>query len=232
MFQRTLGYVDSFVKDLHNELVTRNLTDIVDIIFVSDHGMSDTTNTKFIYVDEILGEECFEGIEHIDGYPAMGLRFVPTTNTSHCLGLLLDAADRNPDQFNVYTHDTMPERYHFSHGDRIAPIYAIPKIGHILTMEGEGEVVSKGIHGYDNDELAMHAMFVAHGPFSSVVKVLHQNSKRGLLSRPNKGWHSTSDDTYVMDRFENVQIYNLVTKLLGIKGAKTNGTTGFWDKYF
>jgi hypothetical protein len=83
----------------------------------------------------------------------------------------------------------------------------------------------------------MHAMFVAHGPFSSVVKVLHQGRSssltRRMLSRPNKGWHSTSDNTYVMDKFENVQIYSLVMRLLGVDAvAPTNGSVHFWDKYF
>lgn len=232
LVNKTLRYVDSFAKDLHTELVARNLTEIVDIVFVSDHGMTDISHAELIYIDEILGEDCYGAIEHVDGHPAMGLRFLPTVDLSHCLNLLFDAADQHQDKFNVYTHGTMPERYHFSHGDRIAPVYVIPKIGSILTTRSEGDTgLSKGIHGYDNAELAMHAMFVAHGPFSSVVKALHQNSKRSFLSRPNKGWHSTSDDTYVMDRFENVQVYNLVMKLLGIKGAKTNGTAGFWDKY-
>ncbi len=94
-------------------------------------------------------------------------------------------------------------------------------------------------HGYDNDEPAMHAMFVAHGPFSSVVKASEASRCQSrilprILSRPNQGWHSTSDDTYVMDTFENVNIYNLMTKLLGIEpyAASTNGTEGFWDRYF
>ncbi len=79
-------------------------------------------------------------------------------------------------------------------------------------------------------------MFVAHGPFSSVVKDLHQSkqqSKRGL-DWANKGWHSTSDDTYVMNTFANVEIYNLIIKLLGIgeHAASTDGTAGFWVAYF
>ena len=95
-------------------------------------------------------------------------------------------------------------------------------------------------HGYDNDEPAMHAMFVAHGSFSSVVKAIAHDREqaRGLLprwlSRPNKGWHSTADDTYVMDTFDNVNIYNLMIKLIGVESfaAPTNGTRGFWDQYF
>ena len=36
-----------------------------------------------------------------------------------------------------------------------------------------------------------------------------------------------------MNGFQNVEIYNLIMKLLGIEeqATKTNGTTGFWDKY-
>jgi hypothetical protein len=93
-------------------------------------------------------------------------------------------------------------------------------------------------HGYDNDESAMHAIFVAHGPFSAVAKATHRS--RGvslsprLLSNPNNGWHSTLDETYVMNGFQNVEIYSLVMELLGIEeyAAETNGTTGFWNIYF
>ena len=99
-------------------------------------------------------------------------------------------------------------------------------------------------------------MFVAHGPFSAVVKAIEAERSRtpaskaktpmrrlasslfghdaAALTRPNKGWHSTADDTYVMDTFQNVEIYNLMMKLVGIEDrvAPTNGTKGFWDKYF
>lgn len=95
-------------------------------------------------------------------------------------------------------------------------------------------------------------MFVAHGPFAAVVKAIEADrihaqqkakspARRAVdslfgraLTRPNKGWHSTADDTYVMETFENVQVYNLMMKLLGIEehAAPTNGTKGFWDKYF
>lgn len=80
----------------------------------------------------------------------------------------------------------------------------------------------------------MHAMFVAHGPFSAVVKDLHRSSFAAWLPWKNRGWHSTSDDTYVMDSFPNVEIYGLVAKLLGTEehASANNGTKGFWDKYF
>jgi hypothetical protein len=170
--------------------------------------------------------------------------------------VLLQAANANPKKFDVFTHETMPERYHFSNNKRIAPIYIVPKVGYALTNHNDGDDgMNKGVssitialcttlthatqsHGYDNDEPSMYAMFVAHGPFSAVSKAIHQSRSRSIisrsLSRPNKGWHSISDDTYVMNGFQNVEIYNLVMKLLGIedKAAPTNGTDSFWDLYF
>ncbi|KAH9080395.1 Phosphodiest-domain-containing protein [Lactarius deliciosus] len=203
----TLRYVDGFVRDLHDSLVARNLTEIVDVIFVG---------------------------------PSMGLHFDPSANASHYLDILLAAAEGNSEKFDVYTPQTMPERYHFAHSSRIAPVYVVPKMGYVLTTRAEGDVgLSKGNHGYDNNDPTMNAVFVAHGPFSSTAKIAHdkQSSSYSLRgpSNPNKGWHSTSDDTYVMDGFQNVEIYNLVMKLLGIpqaEAAQTNGTTGFWDIFF
>jgi hypothetical protein len=78
----------------------------------------------------------------------------------------------------------------------------------------------------------MYAMFVSHGPFTSVAKTTHNTS---VLPNKNLGWHSTSDDVYVMDGFQNVEIYNLVLKLLGVDNAffaQNNGTRGFWDLFF
>ena len=45
--------------------------------------------------------------------------------------------------------------------------------------------------------------------------------------------HASDDGTYVIEGFKNVEIYNLIVKLLGIEkwSAPNNGTIGFWDNY-
>jgi predicted AlkP superfamily pyrophosphatase or phosphodiesterase len=48
--------------------VTRNLTDIIDVVFVSDHGMTDTRHPELLYIDDILGEEGWQAVEHEDGW--------------------------------------------------------------------------------------------------------------------------------------------------------------------
>lgn len=138
--------VDVFAKDLHTALKARNLTEIVDIIFVSDHGMADTSHPEWVYIDDYLDERAIDLIEHEDGWPSMGLRFSPEANTTAYLNILLEAAKKNSEKFGVYTHETMPKRYHFSHNPRIAPIYVIPKYGYALTLRGSDEsALSKGV---------------------------------------------------------------------------------------
>ncbi|KAG5348685.1 hypothetical protein C0989_008930, partial [Termitomyces sp. Mn162] len=61
-------------------------------------------------MDDIIGEQGLADIEHEDGWPAMGIRFRPSSNSTKYLELLLRAAEENPEKFNVYTHETMPER--------------------------------------------------------------------------------------------------------------------------
>jgi Type I phosphodiesterase / nucleotide pyrophosphatase len=156
--------VDTFAKNLHDSLVARNLTEIVDVVFVSDHGMTDTSHPELVYIDDILGEGGWRAVKHEDGtalpisgasfpllsetlgWPSMGLHFDPLTNTSHYLEILLAAAAENSEKFDVYTPQTMPERYHFAHSTRIAPVYIVPKMGYVLTTRNEGDVgLSKGV---------------------------------------------------------------------------------------
>ena len=81
-------------------------------------------------------------------------------------------------------------------------------------------------HGWDNEIPAMHAIFVAHGPFSHGAKLYSAEAEPSA-------WHSVTDGTYIMPGFAGVELYNLVMRLLGIEAwaAPNNGTAGFWDKY-
>ena len=156
--QDTLKTVDLFAKDLHKALKTRNLTDIVDIVFVSDHGMADTSHPEWVYIDDYLDKQALDSIVHEDGWPSMGLWFSPEANSTAYLNILLEAAKNNSEKFEVYTHETMPERYHFSHNPRIAPIYIIPKYGYALTTRGRGESgMNKGVSPLSSKPTVTHS---------------------------------------------------------------------------
>ncbi|KAI6009012.1 alkaline-phosphatase-like protein [Pisolithus microcarpus] len=267
----TLRSVDKFAHSLHHEVLARNLSDIADVIFVSDHGMADTRVTEWILVDDesMLGsygdeEPTWDVVTHADGWPNMGLRFRAGTDQRAVLSKLMRAAKdpRYIGKFDVFVTATytgksglgsddenvaipMPERYHFSASERIAPVWIVPRLGYALTTKESGEGgPSHGDHGYDNDEPAMRAIFVAHGPFSTGAKgiasrvlslrKLGTGASETMRAEEGKlnGWHSTATDEHIVQGFQNVEVYNLVMRLLGVDDlAPTNGTAGFWDAY-
>jgi hypothetical protein len=101
----------------------------------------------------------------------------------------------------------------------------------------------------------MRAMFIASGPFTDRVRaqVLSQPSQspntpsRFSRSTPASINTTVKPPIYVpprggggkngpvlIEHFENVEVYGLVMRLLGIRewAVQTNGTEGFWDAWF
>jgi len=155
----------------------------------------------------------------------MGLRFKEGANESEYIQALQAGAKLNSDKFDVYSHDTMPDRYHFSNNPRIAPIYVVPKLGYALTMNRRtGLTFVKGNHGYDNELPQMRAIFIADGPFTQRAKQISTSYWDHKLR-----WKSPT----VIEGFANLEVKSLLGKLVGVDIGETshNGTVGFWDKY-
>lgn len=131
--ESALKVVDGFIGDVVSEIETRNLTHIVDLIVLSDHGMTGLSKKRIIFLDDVL-EKDFARIKHKDGWPSFGLHFGEEGDIEPVMERLKKAStgeDRL--NFTTYTPATMPERWHFSHGPRIAPVYLVPDIGWIIT---------------------------------------------------------------------------------------------------
>ncbi|GAA6005146.1 nucleotide pyrophosphatase/phosphodiesterase family protein [Rhodotorula paludigena] len=236
--EKALQMVDEFVRQLFDVVDARNLTDIVDVVVVSDHGMADTNMKRLVYLDDILGADDFARITHNEGWPSAGLRFAEGTDESAMLAKLQRAAQKPNSGFDCYTQETMPERWHFTGHRRIAPIYCVPHVGWAITSHHELEVVMngsyaiKGAHGYDNDDPQMQAIFVAHGPFASRLKMTSRFSRRATALERDA--IPSDPATTVIPGFANTELYELVAELLHIpveSRAQTNGTSGFWDQY-
>ncbi|SPO25604.1 related to nucleotide diphosphatase [Ustilago trichophora] len=226
-----LERVDAFIGELRRELVEkRNLSQVVDIVVVSDHGMTKTSNDKLVFLDDLLGQKLYASIVHRDGWPSAGLRFKGTPSeqqayASQAYDKLSRAQEHNGEGWSLYWREDLPERYHLASPtvqDRLAPLWMIPELGWSITTHPEMATFADGVyapvgnHGYDNKEADMHAIFVASGP--SFTKT----DKGGK----NKGWN--------MDGFANVEVHNLVSRILGIPERKrppTNGTWTFWDAH-
>ena len=203
----TIADVDSMLTLLTEGLLMRNLTEIVNMVVVSDHGMATTSTSRLIQLDDVIDLSL---VDHIDGWPLRGLRLKnPERDLLRMYEQLLSESKKS-DGFDVYTLDTMPERYHFTNNDRIAPLWIIPKTGWgVVERENfdvaEAQTIGKifhpmGMHGYDHEHPLMRAIFVARGPAFP-----HEPNSRVPV-------------------FQNVEVYNIICDSLGINPHSNNGT--------
>ena len=167
----TIAEVDEMLSGLFAGLETRNLTDVVNVVIVSDHGMATTSTERLVQLEELVDLDL---VDRIDGWPSRGLRPKDPQDLKILEDQLQSAAPNYSHAVEIYSRENMPERYHFSNNDRIAPLWVIPKTGWAIVefpeldaqkALDEGEVYKpRGIHGYDHEHPLMRAIFLARGP--------------------------------------------------------------------
>jgi predicted AlkP superfamily pyrophosphatase or phosphodiesterase len=218
----TISSVDKMLDQLFIGLEDRNLTEVVNVVIVSDHGMATTSTDRLIQLDDLIDLNL---IEHTDGWPLYGLRpksaddLMPLYDT-------LTAAAKAHGNFDVYLRDTnMPERYHFSKNERIAPLWIVPNTGwaivtkeefNVATAKAEGtEYHPKGLHGYDHENPLMRAIFIARGP-------AFPHSPNSRVDPFRKFLHPYL--SLPLTRVENIEVYNIVCDSLNLIPQPNNGT--------
>ncbi|KAF1731150.1 putative pyrophosphatase/phosphodiesterase [Beauveria bassiana] len=202
----TIQAVDAMMGNIFQGLKARNLTDIVNVVVVSDHGMATTDRTRLLQLEDLVDTS---KIEHIDGWPLMGLRPKDPKDTQSLYDGLREKANATS-SIEVYMRDVdMPERYHFSKNERIAPLWIVPKTGWAIVQKHEFDLATaaedevyhpRGLHGYDHEHPLMRAIFIARGPAFP-----HPANSR-------------------MQPFQNIELYNLLCDSVGITPEPNNGT--------
>ncbi|KIW62337.1 hypothetical protein PV04_10518 [Phialophora macrospora] len=203
----TIADVDSMLTMLVEGLLARNLTEIVNMVIVSDHGMATTSTSRLVQLDDLIDMSL---VDHIDGWPLRGLRLKNPDRDVPILYEELSKEAAASGSFDVYTLETMPERYHFTKNDRIAPLWIVPKTGWAVVEKSSFDVAEalatgkeyapKGLHGYDHEHPLMRAIFVARGPAFP---------------------HEANSQLPV---FQNIEVYNIMCDSLGIVPHPNNGS--------
>jgi predicted AlkP superfamily pyrophosphatase or phosphodiesterase len=190
--------VDHDIAGLLDGLKHRGILEQVNLIIISDHGMAIQDPNHTIVLDELfdtrLAEKIFWTGEIVSIFPKQGKEDEIRQTLAKAL----------PKHARVYRKADLPARFHYSSSPRIAPLLVLPDEGWTLTTRDrlekrkrEGNYHLRGGHGYDNQLTSMRAIFIAHGPAF----------KKRLLIEP----------------FENVQIYNLMARILGLRPAPNDG---------
>jgi len=185
--------LDLDVGRLLTGLEQRDLLDRVNVIIVSDHGMVNLDEDRVLFLDDYIS------MQDLERY-----RFGPFAMLDPVEGMLdsvysaLHAA--HPD-FHVYRKEETPEHLHYRNHPRITQLVGIPdeswyvSTHHSFDNYGFGGYVAT--HGYDPYISSMQAIFLASGP----------HFQKGMT----------------VPKFQNIQIYNLLTSILELDGAPNDG---------
>jgi predicted AlkP superfamily pyrophosphatase or phosphodiesterase len=185
--------IDALLGRLLAGLEKRKIFDQVNVIIVSDHGMTAVTSEHVIYLDDYLDLD--EG-NVVDWNPVVAVRPLKVSEEE----IYQKLVGAHP-HLQVYRKDEIPARWQYQTHRRIAPIIGIADDGWKISSRGrrntrEGFYIS-GEHGYDNQLAAMRAIFIAHGPAF----------KSGLVVEP----------------FQNIHLYSLLCEILKLQPARNDG---------
>jgi predicted AlkP superfamily pyrophosphatase or phosphodiesterase len=219
----TIANADAMLGGILKGLQERNLTNIVNVVVVSDHGMATTDVSRLIQLEDLVDPA---ELSHIDGWPLYGLRLKDLSALRRLYDQIKDRTKDNPN-VEIYLRENMPERYHFSKSDRIAPLWIVPKTGWAVVDKNEfnveegkkkGEVYHpRGLHGYDHEHPLMRAIFIARGP-------AFPHTPGSRMEPFRKHIPTLKVETHTNSSAENTELYNIICDSINITPAPNNGT--------
>uniref|UniRef100_A0A8C3S3V6 Autotaxin n=1 Tax=Chelydra serpentina TaxID=8475 RepID=A0A8C3S3V6_CHESE len=193
-------------RQLMDGLKQLKLHRCVNVIFVGDHGMEDTTCERTEFLSNYL-----TNVEDIVLVPGSLGRIRPRSNNNLKYDpkvIVANLTCRKTDQhFKPYLKQHLPKRLHYAYNRRIEDIHLlVDRRWHVARKSMDvykklsGKCFFHGDHGYDNKINSMQTVFVGYGPtFKHKTKV---------------------------PPFENIELYNVMCDLLGLKPVPNNGTHG------
>jgi predicted AlkP superfamily pyrophosphatase or phosphodiesterase len=191
-----IAQVDSALGALMDGIAARGMTDRVDIIVVSDHGMTPTSATRAIVLDDYID---LADVDVVDWNPVGAVE--PKPGKMERVYAQLRGA--HP-ALQVYKKGEVPAHFYFNAHPRITSLVLIAADGWTITTRAqmarwrETGWRGGGNHGFDPALLNMGATFVAAGPSFAEGRVLPP--------------------------FRNVHVYPLMAAALGLRAASSDGS--------
>lgn len=191
--------VDRYIERLMRGLKQRKIDKMVNVIIVSDHGMANYYPKQATFLDDHIDLDI--DTDRILWTNEIQQIFPKEGKLDYVFNKL-----KGLDHVTCWKKDDVPGRLHYSDGKRVAPIVCSSEIGWITTnhkrwndwyKDLDDTARPRGAHGYDNRYQEMQATFIAHGPAF----------KRGYVAEP----------------FENVEVYNIMCKILKLKPVRNDG---------
>jgi predicted AlkP superfamily pyrophosphatase or phosphodiesterase len=190
-----LRQVDAGIGRLTAGLQARGLWDKINIIVVSDHGMTATSPQRTAVIEDLISPDDARAVS-----TGQVVGFVPKPGKE---AVAEQALLGKHGAVECWRKQDMPARWHYGTHPRIPPIVCQADEGWLLIKRATYEkLVSMGwqgggAHGYDPALPSMRAIFIAHGP-----------AFRKKMTIPG---------------FDNVDVYPLLARLMGVSPAPNDG---------
>lgn len=150
--------LDGIAGLLFKKLDEIKMRDSVNVIIVSDHGMTNISKERVINIEKMI--ESYNCKFNDDG------PFMQIDPPKEKLLEVYNIIKKNENHYKVFLKTEMPAYYHYNKSPFIYSIIVIADIGWSLIANTKNDWLnkSKGNHGYDNNNLDMHGIFLATGP--------------------------------------------------------------------
>ena len=201
------AHLDQALGDLIAGVGRLELLDRTTFVVVSDHGMSQLSDDRRIFLDDYLD---LSTVTITEWSPNLGL-----TPRSASVDEVYRALKGKHPALEIYTREQTPPHLHYRDSPRIPPIVGLAHDGWTITSHArveedrqKGRASDLGAHGFDPTLRSMHGVLVAAGP------------------RLREG--------AVVPSLENVHVYEFLCELLGLEPAPNDGsrlaTQAFFQK--
>jgi predicted AlkP superfamily pyrophosphatase or phosphodiesterase len=150
--------MDGLLGYLLDQIDEVGLSEDLNIILVSDHGMAELSDEKIIFLEDIIN---LNDVDVVEWTPVAMLR--PEEGKTE---EVFNALKEHEENYRVFLRDELPERFRFSNHYRIPEIIMIADISYTITNRPfyEQRGIIAATHGYDNMEPEMRTFFAARGP--------------------------------------------------------------------
>ena len=166
----------------------------VNLIVISDHGIDNTSTSRRVYLDDYIDPSSYT-VLHTGSVPAHIWPKLGMTD------IIYQNLTRNsiPHVRGVYKKEEIPDEYHWKNNRRIPPILIETEVGWVVTRSRNDTLKKdQGSHGWPPDQSKSYSIFYARGPAF----------REGVVVNP----------------FNTVDLYPLMSKLLGINPRPNNGS--------
>ncbi|CAG0881715.1 unnamed protein product [Darwinula stevensoni] len=194
--EETLRNLDVLIGMLLDSLENIGWKECLNVVFLSAHGTISGSKNHVIDLRKRLKNNYVAKTVVAQGSLAM-IWFTDSTTSESRLQLLKELECRNPN-LTIYRRDQAPKRQHYF-ADKWKPDWIAEAQPGWQILAG-GSKADVAVHGYDTIYPSMNGIFIASGPaFKRRVKV---------------------------PPFQNIELYNIFCRILDLRPARNNGTTG------